>query len=47
MTEIPHPSPESVFSLCYTGGTTGYPKGGIITHRNILVLQNGLQKLGI
>lgn len=28
--------PEDLFCLCYTGGTTGTPKGVMITHRNML-----------
>lgn len=46
-TELGDPSPDSVFTLCYTSGTTGYPKGAMITHRNVLVMANSLIKLGI
>lgn len=39
-TQSPHqlipPSPEQIFSITYTSGTSGIPKGVIITHANLL-----------
>ncbi|KAI9290925.1 acetyl-CoA synthetase-like protein [Neoconidiobolus thromboides FSU 785] len=30
------PTPQSIYTICYTSGTTGYPKGVISTHFNYL-----------
>ena len=34
----PAPKPEDIFVVLYTSGTTGKPKGVLITHRNIQLL---------
>ena len=31
------PSPADIYTFCFTSGTTGEPKGALITHRNIIV----------
>jgi len=36
-------SPDDVATLPYTGGTTGDPKGAVITHRNIVALQEEMR----
>jgi len=33
-TAPPRPAPDDVFTLLYTSGTTSFPKGAMITHRN-------------
>jgi long-chain acyl-CoA synthetase len=32
---LPEPGSEDVAAICYTGGTTGLPKGVMLTHRNL------------
>ncbi|KAI8894314.1 hypothetical protein BC833DRAFT_605375 [Globomyces pollinis-pini] len=36
------PKPDDVFTICYTSGTTGNPKGGMITHKNMASAAGGL-----
>lgn len=38
------PSSKDVATFCYTSGTTGVPKGALITHENFLSAIAGLQK---
>ncbi len=35
--ELPHIRPDDLAQLQYTGGTTGVPKGVMLTHRNVVV----------
>jgi len=34
--EFEAPNPDTVYTLCYTSGTTGMPKGVMITHKNMI-----------
>lgn len=40
--EIPHPNLNAVCTICYTSGTTGLPKGVIMTNRNFLSAISGI-----
>jgi long-chain acyl-CoA synthetase len=41
------PSAEDWFTICYTSGTTGDPKGVISTHQNYAATLGGLYKVGV
>lgn len=38
------PSPSDVATVCFTSGTTGNPKGVILTHRNMIACASGMIK---
>ncbi|CAG8530024.1 11547_t:CDS:2 [Paraglomus brasilianum] len=37
-----HPKPEDIAIICYTSGTTGTPKGAILTHSNLAATVGGM-----
>ena len=41
---IPHnpPCPDDIYTFCFTSGTTGEPKGALISHKNIISNSTGL-----
>ncbi|XP_014641740.1 PREDICTED: long-chain-fatty-acid--CoA ligase 1 isoform X3 [Ceratotherium simum simum] len=39
------PAPEDLAVICFTSGTTGYPKGAMITHRNVVSDCSGFVKM--
>ncbi|KAG2224348.1 hypothetical protein INT45_006748 [Circinella minor] len=48
ITEEEHvePTPEDIATICYTSGTTGTPKGAVITHANCVAPIASIDKLG-
>lgn len=42
MCEPNFPTPDDVCTLCYTSGTTGFPKGAMLTHRSLSVTQEAV-----
>ncbi|KAG0297871.1 Long chain acyl-CoA synthetase 7 peroxisomal [Dissophora globulifera] len=40
-----HPTEDDVATLCYTSGTTGTPKGAVLTHKNFVCAVASLQML--
>jgi len=38
-------SPDDLAALPYTGGTTGWPKGAMLTHRNIVAVQEQIWRI--
>ncbi|KAI9260714.1 hypothetical protein BDA99DRAFT_551965 [Phascolomyces articulosus] len=40
------PKPEDIATICYTSGTTGTPKGAVITHANCVAPIAAIDKLG-
>lgn len=43
---VSYAQPDDVLTLCYTSGTTGNPKGAILTHANILAGCAGITERG-
>lgn len=35
--DVPRVTADTLSTICYTSGTTGYPKGAMLTHRNVLL----------
>lgn len=44
MQEPSPPEKDDLYTVCYTSGTTGDPKGALLTHKNIIAAGAGLQK---
>jgi long-chain acyl-CoA synthetase len=47
-TELARGSADDVAIICYTSGTTGQPKGTMLTHRNMIVMgRNAIEREGL
>ena len=47
-TELAKGAPDDVAIICYTSGTTGSPKGTMLTHRNMIVMgRNAIEREGL
>jgi long-chain acyl-CoA synthetase len=40
------PTPESIFTICFTSGATGTCKGAVVTHANIMASIAGVEAMG-
>jgi len=46
--ELAKGAPDDVAIICYTSGTTGHPKGTMLTHRNMIVMgRNAVEREGL
>eukprot|EP00058_Branchiostoma_floridae_P007092 XP_002592580.1 hypothetical protein BRAFLDRAFT_118910 [Branchiostoma floridae] len=42
MQDVEPPKPEDLATVCYTSGTTGTPKGAVLTHSNLIACNGGI-----
>lgn len=42
--ELEEPTPETIYTLCYTSGTTGMPKGTMLMHKNFIANVSAMQR---
>jgi len=45
--ELENPKGDDIFTICYTSGTTGNPKGVLSTHRNFCATLGGCELIGV
>ncbi len=45
--KLPDPYRDSIYTICYTSGTTGDPKGVMLTHINAICPGSGLMKMDV
>ena len=45
--ELQAPDPNDIYTICYTSGTTGDPKGVLVTHKNTCSTLGGVKKYNV
>jgi len=46
-TDLPDSKRDDIYTICYTSGTTGEPKGSMSTHYNFLITLEGFISRGV
>lgn len=41
------PEPDNIYTICFTSGTTGMPKGALVTHKSLVSMVASIKYTGI